>query len=67
MATRIENHCCDCAVPAYPCLGEHCSRRRVLVCYCDRCGDQVETLHRAYGMDLCDLCRDDICGVEEDE
>lgn len=36
-----EDECCDCAVPGYPCLGEHCSRRHVPHYYCDDCGEEI--------------------------
>jgi hypothetical protein len=46
---RIENHCCDCAVPGYPCLGEACSRRHVRVFYCDKCITKRQTWARGDG------------------
>ena len=67
MATRIENHCCDCASPGYPCLGRSCPRRRVEVHYCDRCGEEIDRVHSAYGQELCDECMDELYGDEEDE
>ena len=61
--TRIENHCCDCAVPGYPCRGRSCPRRRVEVHYCDRCGAEIDTRHADVyerdGAELCELCLDD--------
>ena len=56
MATRIENHCMQCAVPAYPCLGEHCSRRRVKVHSCDRCGEDLDAIYAVDGEELCEEC-----------
>lgn len=35
MARRIENDCCDCATPGYPCRGELCHRRNAVHIYCD--------------------------------
>lgn len=57
---RIENHCCDCAVPGYPCLGESCSRRHVEVFYCDECDPKCENpLEEVYDdgeQELCESC-----------
>ena len=39
-----ENECCDCEVPAYPCLGSSCPNRHVKHYYCDDCRDDVEKL-----------------------
>jgi hypothetical protein len=57
---KIENHCCDCAVPNYPCRGSHCPLRRVEVHYCDRCGSEItdDEIHDDNGYEYCDLCRD---------
>ncbi len=64
MAKKIENHCCDCAVPGYPCLGEACSRRHVEVHYCDRCDpyceDPLEEVFEVDGLELCECCRDEL-------
>lgn len=37
MGYRIENQCCDCATPGYPCLGDLCKRINVKVYFCDKC------------------------------
>lgn len=37
---KYENMCCDCAVPAYPCVGESCPFLHVPVYYCDICGSE---------------------------
>jgi len=56
-----ENHCCDCAVPAYPCRGNICELRHVLVYYCDKCKSEAENLWNYDGKELCEDCiRDDI-------
>lgn len=34
---KYENHCCGCAVPAYPCIGSSCPNVNVPVYYCDVC------------------------------
>ena len=63
---RIENHCCDCAAPGYPCRGSRCPNRRVEVHYCDKCGAELyeeEALEGEDGRELCDDCREE----EEDD
>lgn len=49
---KIEDHCCDCAVPGYPCLGASCPNRGVEAHYCDICGEEAE--YWAEGEDLCE-------------
>lgn len=52
-----ENRCCDCAVPAYPCLGDSCSLRHCRVLYCDNCKDEVDKLYIGLsGRELCAEC-----------
>lgn len=61
---KIENRCCDCASPGYPCRGSSCPLRRVEVFYCDRCDMEIdpdEVLH----VDGEDLCKD--CYSEDNE
>ena len=59
MALRYENHCCDCAVPGYPCLGEYCPNRRVPVYYCDNCDPRCEApLEEVYEVEGDHLCED---------
>lgn len=38
---KYENHCCDCAVPSYPCIGDDCSLVNVPIYYCDKCNDNT--------------------------
>lgn len=60
---RIEDHCCDCAVPGYPCRGSSCPNRNVEVHYCDRCGEQLDRdeIHEDEdGYEYCELCRDEL-------
>ena len=58
---RIENHCCGCAVPAYPCLGSRCPNRRVEVHYCDRCGTELDEDYEGdEELELCESCRDEL-------
>lgn len=60
MSVRIENHCCNCAVPAYPCRGDRCPNRNVKVYYCDKCDPKcsrsLETVFEVDGDDLCEEC-----------
>ena len=54
---KIENQCCDCAVPGYPCLGSSCPNRHVEVYYCDKCGDSIEDdVYEVEGEELCEYC-----------
>ena len=53
---KIENRCCDCATPGYPCLGSACPLVRVEVYYCDKCGDELDEIYEADGDDLCEEC-----------
>ena len=64
---KYENHCCDCAVPAYPCRAPYCDNLRVPVYYCDKCRLEIpETVYIVDGEELCEDClkemfrRDDI-------
>ena len=52
MGYRYENQCCSCAVPAYPCTGEH---KRVKVFFCDECKEDYESDY------LCDLYGEHLC------
>ena len=59
---KIENLCCNCAVPGYPCRGAHCPNRKVEVHYCDRCGAELDPLdiHDDNGYEYCEYCRDEL-------
>lgn len=39
---KIENECCGCSVPAYPCMGDSCPNRHVLHYFCDKCKQEFE-------------------------
>lgn len=58
---REENDCCDCAVPAYPCLGDSCPLRHAKHYYCDNCHDEVDKLY--IGISGNQLCAE--CALEE--
>ena len=53
---KIENHCCDCAVPGYPCQGDLCPLTRVEVHYCDKCKDELDYIYEVDGDELCESC-----------
>lgn len=59
---RIENDCCDCAVPAYPCLGDACSLTHAPHYYCDKCGEEInpDDVYRVDDQDLCEECLKDM-------
>ncbi len=56
---KIENHCCSCAAPAYPCLGVSCPLRRVEVHYCDKCGEELGDIYEVDDEELCEECLKD--------
>lgn len=57
MGIRIENHCCDCAVPGFPCQGKLCPNREVEVRYCDHCDEEIcGDVYKVDGEDLCEYC-----------
>ena len=58
--TRIENHCCDCAVPGYPCRGSACPLTRVEVHYCDHCDEEIDEIYDVDGEELCEECLKDM-------
>lgn len=57
---KIENHCCDCATPGYPCMGDACPNRNVTVYYCDKCDPKCNwplvEVFEVDGDDLCEEC-----------
>lgn len=54
---KIENHCCDCAVPGYPCIGNACPNRNVPVFYCDGCEEPIRgEVYEDGDEDLCRYC-----------
>lgn len=69
---KIKNCCCDCATPAYPCLGASCPNRNVEVHYCDECKKRLDEdeIYEADGEELCFSCfakRDDEDEEEDDD
>ena len=57
---RVENHCCDCTVPAYPCRGDLCPLTRVEVHYCDSCGSELDAIYDVDGDEMCEDCLKDL-------
>lgn len=53
---KYENHCCDCATPAYPCRGSECPLTKVPVHYCDKCECEIEEIYEVDGEELCEDC-----------
>lgn len=68
MGLVYKDECCQCAVPGYPCTGEH---RRVPHYYCDKCEEEFEPdeLYVTPDGEFCDKCIlnefDTIAQVEE--
>lgn len=56
---QIENHCCDCAVPGYPCRGASCPLTHVEVHYCDKCECELDDIYDVDGEELCEDCLKD--------
>lgn len=59
---KFENDCCDCAVPAYPCMGNSCPLRHSAHFYCDNCSDEVDELYYYGGEQWCVDCILKDCG-----
>lgn len=53
---KYENHCCGCAVPGYPCLGNSCPRINVPVYYCDYCNDNIRAEYEIEDEHYCEDC-----------
>lgn len=65
--TVVENHCCDCAAPGYPCMGSACPNRRVTVFYCDNtlCAAHDTGTERLYVVGDSQLCAECVDAVAE--
>ena len=53
---RYENHCCDCAVAGYPCVGNNCPYISVPTPYCDCCDNDVYAKYDIEGEHHCEDC-----------
>ena len=51
---KYENHCCDCAVPGYPCEGSSCRYMNVPVYYCDFCYNDTHAEYDIGGEHCCE-------------
>lgn len=51
---KYENHCCGCAVPAYPCIGNACPNVNVPVYYCDICDNDIYAEYDIEGEHYCE-------------
>lgn len=51
---KYENHCCGCAVPAYPCMGSLCPNVNVPVYYCDICDNDNYAEYSIEGEHYCE-------------
>ena len=51
---KYENHCCSCAVPAYPCIGISCPNVNVPVYYCDSCNNDIYAQYEIEGEHYCE-------------
>ncbi len=63
--TVIENRCCNCAVPGYPCRGASCPNLHVPVHYCDNedCGRELtEDEICDSGLEFCTDCLEKMKG-----
>jgi len=56
MAKREQNQCCHCATDGYPCVGERCANRRVIVYTCDMCKQVLDTLYDSEFGEVCEDC-----------
>ena len=64
---KIENHCCDCAVPGYPCRGDLCPLRKARVHYCDKCGAEIDDdIYDVDGQEHCEDCLKEMFKKRED-
>lgn len=57
--TKIENDCCDCSAPGFPCVGTLCKLYRVPHTYCDVCGNEADEMYEVDGDDICADCLTD--------
>lgn len=58
MGVVVNNECCHCAVPGYPCLGDSCTKRNVKTYFCNECKRdyEPEELYVTPDGDLCEEC-----------
>lgn len=62
---KVENECVGCDIP---CIGGRCALTHVRRFYCDKCGEEVDTLYWSdRGEQLCLWCMEDETGLESDD
>lgn len=52
---KFENECVSCPTEM-GCLGDNCPKQNVVHLYCDKCGDDIETLFDIGGEQVCEQC-----------
>lgn len=62
--SRIENHCCNCAAPGYPCRGSLCPNRRVEVDDLDGCDEELEDVDEEVVMEMARLAEANLNLIE---
>ena len=64
---KYENHCCGCAVPAYPCIGKQCPNIDVTVYYCDSCENDTYAQYDIDGSHYCEDCAEEYVNLAFNE
>ena len=57
------NQCCGCSVPAYPCMGDSCPNRHVVLFKCDNCGADDLTANDVFlyeDGEFCSVCAEEM-------
>ena len=57
---KYENQCVGCTSMGLYCMGSTCPNRRVPVCYCDKCGEEIGEIYDVDGEELCEECLKDM-------
>lgn len=61
---RFENDCVGCP-EEWGCIGDTCRYRHVPTLYCDKCGEESETLYEFDGKDICIDCLEDAVDIRD--
>lgn len=64
---KYEDHCCGCAVPGYPCIGNSCPNINVPVYYCDVCKKDRYAEYKIDDIHYCEDCARDYIKETFDE
>lgn len=63
---KVEDRCCGCAAPGYPCVGNACPFKRARIYYCDKCGEEItDEVYEVDGKDLCEDCLKEMFSKED--